>query len=165
MSDVLPSPGAHQAVPFPPAFPPGLAFFRCRCGVSPSPAAWRLCRDLASGSGQRPGHDSVGGSPGPDTIPFVKLRPPSTQTGSDRGAAEDATGRPDRCERPEGLNQCPHAGLGASLRRGVSAGGVPGWWVRLLPWCLSRPVEWRAVGRRTSTASPLLTLGKIWAGI
>ena len=57
------------------------------------------------------------------------------------------------------------SGLGAPLRRGVSAGGVPGWWVRLLPWCLSRPVEWRAVGRRTSTASPLLTLGKIWAGI
>ena len=35
------------------AFPSGVAFFLRLRGVSPSPAAWRACRDLASGSGQR----------------------------------------------------------------------------------------------------------------
>ena len=35
------------------AFPPGVAFFRDRRRVSPSPTASRLCRDLASGSAQR----------------------------------------------------------------------------------------------------------------
>jgi hypothetical protein len=43
-----------------------------------------------------------------------------------RRAAEAATGRPDRCERPEGLCERPDAGLGAPLRRGVIAGGCRG---------------------------------------
>ena len=44
------------------------------------------------------------------------------QVGEDRRTAEDATGLPDRCRRPCG----PDAGLGAALRRGLMAGGVPG---------------------------------------
>jgi len=39
-----------------------VAFFLGRCGVSPSPAAWRLSRDLASVSGQRPWMSIAGSS-------------------------------------------------------------------------------------------------------
>ena len=56
MSGLLASPGpspSQKAVPGAPAFPPEVAFFSGRRGVSPNPAAWRLRGDLASGSGQR----------------------------------------------------------------------------------------------------------------
>ena len=53
MSRVLLSPVPHQAFPGPPAFPPGVAFFRRGRGVSLSSAARRLCPDLASNAGQR----------------------------------------------------------------------------------------------------------------
>jgi hypothetical protein len=45
-----------------PPRPPEVAFFLCRRGVSPSPAASRLCRDLASCSVQRLWMSIAGGS-------------------------------------------------------------------------------------------------------
>jgi len=44
------------------------------------------------------------------------------QAGPDRRAAEDATDRSNRCQRPEGLDQRPDAGFEAALRRGVRGG-------------------------------------------
>ena len=49
-----------------PPRPPEVAFFLCRRGVSPSPAASRLFRDPASGSGQRLWMSIVGSSSGDD---------------------------------------------------------------------------------------------------
>ena len=45
------------------------------------------------------------------------------EAGPNRGAAEDASGRLHRRERPEGLGQRPDAGLGAALRGSVRDGG------------------------------------------
>ena len=56
MSRLLPPPEAApawKAVLGWSPFPPEVAFFSGRRGVSPNPAAWRLRGDLASGSGQR----------------------------------------------------------------------------------------------------------------
>jgi len=44
--------------------PSGVAFFSCRRGASPSPAARRLCRNLAGGSGQRLWMSIAGSSSG-----------------------------------------------------------------------------------------------------
>ena len=49
-----------------PPRPPEVAFFLCRRGVSPSPAASRLFRDPASGSSQRLWMSIVGSSSGDD---------------------------------------------------------------------------------------------------
>jgi hypothetical protein len=50
VSRLLRSPGPHQAVPGTPAFPPAWRFSYRRRGFSSSPAAWRLCCDLAEPS-------------------------------------------------------------------------------------------------------------------
>jgi len=69
VSRLLPPPEAapaRKAVPGSPAFPSGVAFFSGRRGASPKPAAWRLRRDLASGSGQRLWMSIAGSSSGDD---------------------------------------------------------------------------------------------------
>jgi hypothetical protein len=53
VSCVLSSPDPRLAFPGAPAFPPGVAFFRRGRGGSLSPAARRVWRDQAGGSGQR----------------------------------------------------------------------------------------------------------------
>jgi hypothetical protein len=67
VSRLLPPPGLAQAQKAGLRVghvPPEVAFFSGPRGVSPSPAASRLCRDLASGSGQRPWMSNTGSSTG-----------------------------------------------------------------------------------------------------
>jgi len=120
-----------------PPFPPEVAFCFRRRGVSPSPAASRLCRALESGGGQRlwmsiagssfgdawktsrssctctSSPKSVGG--GTDTIPSLKLCPPGTQPKAERPTTDDVSLGPRRCERPRRVRERPDTFVAVAL--------------------------------------------------